>query len=60
MDERLVDLETRLAFQEDSLRALHLAVARQQQSIERLHQELRQLRQQLLATGPGDADTPPY
>lgn len=49
--ERLEALEIKAAYADDLLEELNLAVFRQQQQIELLQEQLRQLRQQL----PGDA-----
>ncbi|MDH7944459.1 SlyX family protein [Pseudohongiella sp. SYSU M77423] len=39
-DDQLVDLQTRIAFQEDSLSTLNDVIARQQQQIDALEREL--------------------
>ena len=44
MDETIIDLQTRLAFQEDAIDQLHLALARQQQEIDGLRRLVEQLR----------------
>lgn len=36
-EERLIEIETRIAYQEDALRELSDALVRQQQEIDRLH-----------------------
>lgn len=63
MENRLIELESRLAFQEHTLQELNGVVARQQQEILRLTRELEALRGQLrdLATLPvaGRVDEPP-
>jgi SlyX protein len=46
-DERLTDLEIRIAYQEDTLRSLDTTVARQQADIERLERMNRELYQRL-------------
>ncbi|GAB3365288.1 MULTISPECIES: SlyX family protein [Giesbergeria] len=46
-DQRLMDLETKLSFQEDALDQLHLVLYRQQQQIDGLLQEVRRLGQQM-------------
>lgn len=43
MDRRLVDIETKLAFQEDSLLALNQVVCRQQEQIDQLELTCRML-----------------
>jgi SlyX protein len=52
MENRLVELETRLAFQEDTLQALNGIVSRQQQEILMLSRELEALRAQIRALSP--------
>lgn len=55
MDEdRLIDLETRLAYADDALRVLSDTVARQQQQIERLEALCRQLVERVKAQGESD------
>jgi SlyX protein len=44
MDERLTELEVKLAFAEDLLETLNQTVFRQQERIERLERETRELR----------------
>ena len=52
MENRLVELETRLAFQEDTLQALNGIVSRQQQEILMLSRDLEALRAQIRALSP--------
>jgi SlyX protein len=63
MENRLIELESRLAFQEHTLQALNAVVARQQQEILQLQRELETLRAQLRALAPSSvasrADEPP-
>jgi SlyX protein len=64
MDERLVDLEARLAFQERALQELNDVVVRQQQDIGRLTKELEALRTQVRSVmpalvAPQSEETPP-
>ncbi len=63
MDEGWVDLQTRLAFQEDGLQNVQLTLFRQQQLIDRLAGEIHQLRRQIVhLTGVTDLaakDEPP-
>lgn len=64
MDPQLIELETRIAFQDDTLLALNKTVARQERMIEDLRLELMQLRNQLLTlmespVRPLDQETPP-
>ena len=47
MDDRIVELETRLTFQEEHLDGLSQTVGRQQQLIDDLRRELDELRQRL-------------
>ena len=47
LEQQLFDLQTRLAFQEDSLQALNDIVTRQQQQIENLHELSKSQRSQL-------------
>lgn len=49
---RITELEVKLSFADDLLEALNRTVYRQQQEIEQLRQELRVLRQQMLAAIP--------
>jgi SlyX protein len=55
METRLTELEVKLAFAEDLLEALNATVYRQQQQIDRLELELRELRKQLMAAAPQEA-----
>ena len=63
MDERLVDLETRLTFQEESIQVLSQSLGHQQQIIDSLQREIDELRQRLQAMSPspleGDGEEPP-
>lgn len=52
MNERLVELEVRVAFQEQTLQELNRVVIRQQQQIDRLTQELETLKVQLTMVAP--------
>jgi SlyX protein len=68
MDEqRLVDLETRLAYQEEALRVLDEVITQQQQRIAELEHTCRQLRERLSArqrdaqsAAPADEVPPHY
>jgi SlyX protein len=66
METRIVELETRLAFQEDTLQELNSVVARQQQEILALAREVEALRAQLRALAPslvagrGEETPPPH
>lgn len=52
MQERLTELEVRVAFQEKTIQDLNEVVTRQQQQIERLVAEVTKLRQQITALSP--------
>lgn len=58
MDDRLNELEIKLAFQEDLLDTLNTTVARQQQQIDLLQEQFRALYQQVrsAATTAAEAD----
>ena len=58
IEQRLVALEVKAAFAEDTLDQLNLVIYRQQQHIDRLLGELAQLRQQLPDAGAGRAANP--
>jgi SlyX protein len=66
MPDRLVELETRIAFQDDTLQQLNAVVVRQQQEIDRLTREIEALKQQLRAlapapvAGPAEETPPPH
>ena len=50
METRITELEVKLAFAEDLLETLNQTVFRQQEQIDRMQQELRSMRQQILQT----------
>jgi SlyX protein len=52
MENRLVDLETRLAFQDNTLQELNAVVVRQQQDIAALTREIEALKAQYKALAP--------
>jgi SlyX protein len=54
METRIDELEVKLAFAEDLLEALNKTVYRQQQQIEGLQKEMRELRKQMAASMPGE------
>ena len=63
--EQLVELETRLAFQEDSIQQLSDQVYQQQQQIDRLEKLVKQLLDQtreIMAASPGETvdERPPH
>jgi SlyX protein len=63
MEERVVELETRLAFQEDAIHHLNQTVAEQQRHIDALLETVEQLKQRLQSLSPspleGDQPEPP-
>ena len=63
MENRLVELETRLAFQDETLQTLNIELARQQQEIALLTQEIAALKAHLRSLAPdpggGPAQEPP-
>jgi len=65
MEDRLINLESKLSFAEDMLEELNRTVFRQQEQIELLQQHVRLLYQQMQASTPaekGDAsdEVPPH
>ncbi|MDH4149665.1 MAG: SlyX family protein [Betaproteobacteria bacterium] len=56
MESRLSELEIKLSFNEDLLEELNRTVARQQQQISTLEQQLRDLREQLQRSLPPESD----
>jgi len=64
MEERIVELECRIALQDDAIDALDARVREQQQSIDRLLAEVKTLREALRALRPSmiataEEETPP-
>ena len=63
MENRLIELETRLAFQDDALQALNAALVRQAQEIAVLIREVEALKSQLrtlaAAAASHEHETPP-
>lgn len=66
-EDRFIDLETRLAYQDESLRVLSDTVARQQKQIDRLDQLCRQMIERIKAQAseafkdaPADERPPHY
>ena len=49
MRDELIDLQTQVAYQEDTVSQLNDVVTRQQQEIDTLRREMEQLKQQLIA-----------
>ena len=65
MENELIDLQTRLAFQEDAIQELNLAMVHQQNLIDVLQRGLLELRQQIQVLTPPDApgttdEAPPH
>ena len=58
IEEQLVDLQSRVAFQDDTIAALNDALADQQGQIERLERMLKILNEQLKQIAPGPAANP--
>lgn len=54
MNERLTELEVKLAFAEDLLETLNATVYRQQQQIDALQRQVRELRDQLRTQAPAE------
>ncbi|WP_420995752.1 SlyX family protein [Cupriavidus sp. 30B13] len=59
MESRLTELEIKVAFQDDLLETLNLAVARQQRQIDLLQEQLQALYQQMRSGGAGGPDNSP-
>jgi SlyX protein len=59
MDDHLIELEIKLAFQEDLLETLNLTVARQQQQLDLLQEQFRALYQQVHTAGSTAAESNP-
>jgi SlyX protein len=61
MEERIIDLETRLIYQDDLLQKLDEVVANQQKEIEELKLQVRHISQQLQVVHQGaqQSDEPP-
>jgi SlyX protein len=55
MNERVTELEVKVAFAEDLLETLNATVYRQQQQIDALQRQVRELREQLLASAPPES-----
>lgn len=66
MEDRFIDLETRIAYQEATLRDLNDVIAQQQRQIERLEQTCRALGERMLRGGQGsergtlEEEVPPH
>lgn len=62
-DPEIIDLQTRIAFQDGAIQQLSDVIARQQQAIEALQKETEELRRQLRALQPsevtGEKEPPP-
>lgn len=64
MDDRLIELENRIAFQDHTLQELNEVIVRQQREIDDLRRELEALRAQFQALAPAlvasrSEETPP-
>jgi SlyX protein len=66
MENRLIELETRLAFQDHTLQELNTVIVRQQQEIAALTREIENLKAQFKTLAPelvasrGDEPPPPH
>ncbi|MEE9357531.1 SlyX family protein [Candidatus Vondammii sp. HM_W22] len=65
MEKELIDLQTRVAFQEDAIQQLNLTMVHQQNIIDVLQRGFLELRQQIQALTPPDApettdEAPPH
>ena len=66
MDERLTELESCVAFQDDTIKQLSDVIARQQRQIDALQAQVQELKQQLtvlapsLVGNPGEEPPPPH
>lgn len=58
MQDRLTEIETKLAFAEDLIETLNQTVFRQQEQIDLLQAQLRLLHGQMQALQPGEARSP--
>ena len=59
-DERIIDLQTRLAFQEDHIDGMNRVIARQQKDLDTLQKEIIQLKElieELRESGVANADS---
>jgi SlyX protein len=65
MQNKIIELETKVAFQEDMIQALNRTVAEQQQELVELKRDLEELETQLRSLAPALSsaitdDTPPH
>ena len=58
MRNRMIELETRVAFQEETIEQLSQVINRQQQRLDRIEQEMNQLEQRLAELRPSHLATP--
>ena len=58
MDQELIDLQTRLAFQDDTLDQLNRTLASQQRQIDQLQQQVEALRNQGKSLTPSNVASP--
>jgi len=64
MENRLIELETRLSFQEDTIHQLNEVITRQQDQIDLLNEQLSELKKRVQATSTSNIkdeseETPP-
>ncbi|KPJ94499.1 MAG: hypothetical protein AMJ55_06290 [Gammaproteobacteria bacterium SG8_15] len=64
LEERLTEIESRVAFQDDTIQQLNDVIVRQQHDIEQLTEELQLLKQQMQSLAPSlvvdqSQETPP-
>ncbi len=58
MQDRLIELETRIAFQEDTLQELNDIIVRQQREIEQLQRMVKLINRQLTTLSPAEGSLP--
>ena len=63
-DDRMTNLEIKLSFAEDLIEKLNQTIYKQQQQIEFLYRELKAIKEQASASGPGNSslkdEIPPH
>ncbi|HXH71331.1 MAG TPA: SlyX family protein [Mariprofundaceae bacterium] len=65
MEDRLIELETKISYQEHLLQELNDVIASQQQQLDRLEKEMKRVREHLKGTGsqlarPEEEAPPPH
>ncbi len=60
MNQDLIELQSRIAFQEDAIHQLNLTVAQQQQELETLRLALRELHKQIRNLAPTEQGSDDY